>query len=433
MNRQALWSIGLIGGAILLAALLIILRPEPEAVERTDVVPLVETVDFKAATVPIPVIASGTVEPSEEVVIAPQVTGKISYVNPAFREGGVVLAGATLVQIEADDFRNQVRIAQADVAAQELSVLQAREEVDIARDELDRFSDRETTSSGAKDKINGGNDASRILPPPSGDATIQSSERRQSVEPRKANSLATREPQLRAAEAARERAAANLAVARTSLGRTRAVAPFRGLVREENASVGTIVQPGQALGSIVSASAHEIRLSLTQDEMALLPDLMQRGSRNVPASVFYEYGGQTYRWNATVDRVDAILDANTRNVEVFLRVPAPLTGGKLVGEEGASASSGPPLLLSAFVTAEINGTSKDSYAIVPSTALRPGNEVWLVRDGKLKIVPVRVLQRTDDSAFVTTPELAKGGLLVTSNLTSAIDGLAVRVASKKAQ
>ena len=432
MNRQALWSIGLIGGAILLAAILIVLRPEPEAIERTDLAPLVEVLPFKAATVPIPVVASGTVEPSEEVVIATQVSGKISYVNPAFREGGVVSAGATLIQIEADDFRNQVRIAQADVAAQELSVLQAREEVDIARDELKRFSNREMGSPG-DDNTTGGNLGSRIRPPSSGDVTGQAASADQITEPRKANVLATREPQLRAAEAARERAVANLAVAQLSLGRTRALAPFRGLVREENASVGTIVQPGQALGSIVSASAHEVRLSLTQDEMALLPGLMQRGSRKVPAIVLYEYGGQTFRWNAIVDRVDTILDANTRNVEVFLRVPSPLTGGRLVGAETDVAGAGPPLLLSAFVTAELNGTSRDSYTIVPSTALRPGNEVWLVRDGKLKIVPVRVLQRTDDSAFVTTPELAKGGLLVTSNLAAAIDGLEVRVAGQNVQ
>ncbi len=422
MSKQVKYSLLFIGGAILLSALMIWLRPDPEEQERVEAVPLVEAVAFEAAAGPIPVIASGTVQAREEVTIGAQVAGRLAYVHPAFREGGTVPAGATLLRIEANDFQNQVRIAQADVAAQNVAVLQAQEEVAIAREELERFGAREAGLAAAS--------GSQILPPEEL-AAARNAQRQSTVS---TNGLATREPQLRSAEAARDRANASLDVAQLSLSRTRISAPFTGLVREENVSVGTLVQPGQALGSVVSTSSYEVRLSITPDEAALIPGLLGAGRSGIPAAVFYDFGGLTYRWDAVVDRADSSLDAQTRNVEVFLRVSSPLTGGRLVAEEGVeSVSPAPPLLLGAFVRAEITGSSIDSYAAIPAPALRPGNEIWVVRDGKLQILPVRVIQRTDDLAYVTTPSLAQGGYLVTSSLGAPVNGMAVRLAVGSAE
>ncbi|MDG2004028.1 MAG: hypothetical protein P8J20_11925, partial [Novosphingobium sp.] len=51
---------------------------------------------------------------------------------------------------------------------------------------------------------------------------------------------------------------------------------------------------------------------------------------------------------------------------------------------------------------------------------------WVVRGGKLRILAVRVIQRTDDVAYVTAPSISKGGLLVTNSLRAPVDGMAVR-------
>lgn len=423
MSKQLKYSLLLLLGAIAIGALMVWLRPEPVEEERVETVPLVEAVPFEAAAGPIPVMASGTVQPREQVVIGAQVAGRLAYVHPQFREGGVVPAGATLLRIEAADFQNQVRIAEADVAAQNVAVLQAQEEVAIAEDELARFAAREATMGG-RSSIDPNDYAARIMPPEqlaqrgqaSGGGAVN------------ANPLATREPQLRSARAARDRANANLAVAQLSLSRTRVSSPFRGLVQDENVSVGTLVQPGQALGTLVDSRAFEVRLSLTADEAALIPGLMQGSGARLPASVFYDYGGLTYRWDARIDRADPSLDPQTRNVEIFLQVPNPMTGGQLVADNGEeSAAPAPPLLLGAFVRAEINGAVLDNYAAIPANALRPGNEVWVVRDGVLRILPVRVIQRSDDVAYITTPSLADGGRIVTSSLAAPTEGMAVRV------
>ncbi len=412
MNRQFIWSAGLLGGAVLIAVLMVWLRPAPLQEEPVVEAPLVEVVAFNAASGPIPVLGSGTVQARDEVTVGVQVAGRLTYVNPAFREGGIVPTGVTLLRIDPAEFRNDVRIARADVAAQDVAVLQAQEEVAIASDELRRFAERESLGAGAVSEA-------EILAPRGLDAgdAIPS-------EPA-SSGLATREPQLRSAQAARERAAAGLADAQLALSRTRVTAPFGGLVRSEDAALGSLVQPGQALGSIVSTASYEVRLSFTADEAALIPGLLEGARARIPASVTYEYGGKLYRWDGYVDRASAILDAATRNVEVFVRVPAPISGGRAVDE--GDTGNAPPLLLGAFVNAQITGASLDSYAEVPAIAVRPGNEIWVVRDGKLNVLPVRVIQRTDELAYISTPSLAEGGQLIVSALRAPINGMALRV------
>lgn len=428
MSRQAILALAVLLGAIVIAALMVLLRPSPEEQLRDERAPLVRTIPFKPGSGPIAVLGSGTVQPIEEVTVSAQVDGRLVYVNPNFREGRMVGSGAVLFRIEPDDYQNRVRSAQADVAAQEVAVLQASEETEIAKEELRRFANRQQRDLLAE-TIDEGDYASRILPPR--DLQEAASQRASSriAREKEATSLATREPQLRSARAARERAAAQLADARLALNRTSVSAPFAGLVRSETASVGTLVQPGQELGSIVAISAFEVRVSLTEDEAALIPGLLNGNRSRIPAEIFFDYGKVTYRWDALVDRASTLLDPETRTIDVFLRVPNPLRGGMRVSDEGgdSSASTAPPLLVGSFVRARITGASGVPYAEIPAQYLRPGNEIWVVRDGKLRILPVRVIQRNDKIAYVSTPTLAEGGQLVTSPLRAPVNGMAVRV------
>lgn len=429
MSRQAILALAVLGGAILLAVLMVTLRPEPEEQERVEQEPLVETVAFERGTGPLEVRGSGTVQARETVTVGAEVSGRLVYVNPAFQEGRIVPRGATLFRVNPVDFQNQVRSARADVAAQDVAVLQAREEVEIARDELERFARRQATREVLQAGIDPDDYAARILPPTMLARQGFSGGEGAAGEPAAAPSrLATREPQLRSAQAARERAAANLEAAQLTLSRTRISAPFGSLVQEESAAVGTLVQPGQMLGTLVATDAFEVRVALTEDEAALIPSLLRPGGGRIPASVFFDYGGITYRWEAFVDRADPILDPETRTIDVFLQVPSPLQSGQPVDSDGPP---GPPLLLGSFVDARMTGETSVPFARIPIRALRPGNQVWVVRDGRLRILPVRVIQRTDEVAYVTTPSLAVGGRIVTSNLRAPTDGMRVRLSSQQ--
>lgn len=423
MSKQAKWSILLLVGAIAIAALMIVLRPEPEEQEAPVSVPLVQTAPYQVSTGAIEIYGTGTVQPLEEVTLGAEVSGRLVYVNPAFKEGNRVPSGAVLFRIDPSDYNNRVRSAQADIAAQDVAVMQAQEEMTIAAAELERFADRQATRAELSRSIDANDYAARILPPEGlGSAAPQVA----APEAAEANVLATREPQLRSAQAARERAEAQLADARLALSRTVVRAPFAGIVRSESASVGTLVQPGQALGSLVASTSYEVRISLTEAEAVLVPALFEAGRVRVPAEVTLDYGDHAYRWSAYVDRVDPILDPETRTIDVFLRVPNPMRGGVPVDAGAETAVAPPPLLLGSFVSAAITGGSTQPFARIPLEALRPDNRVWVLRDGKLAIVPVEVLQRTDTFAYVTGEGLGEGGYVVTSPLRTPVQGMPLR-------
>ena len=330
--------------------------------------------------------------PSAEVDIIPQVGGKVAWIDPGFQSGGRVAAGQTLFRIEEEDYLYRVREAEAELEAKRVELLKAREKAEVARTEYAQFSGRLAD----------------------GDAAA-----------RPANPLTLREPQLKAAEAAFDREEARVAEAKLALSRTRVRAPFDGYVRDESVDLGQFLAAEQAVGRLFAADAVEVVVPLSDANAALIPGLwdLQAGNaeRQVPARVTARYGEGRRAWDGYVDRAEASLDAQTRTIDVIVRVPQPFARG--AAEDAAGA---PPLLIGKFVEVAIEGSAPEAYWRIPRAALQPGNEVWAVGgDGAVRIVPVRILQRADDEAYVVG-SLEGGQLVVTGGLQYATEGMRVQ-------
>lgn len=435
MRRQFIIGALIIAAAVAIGALLIWSRPEPEKKAEDDRAPLVQVAPIEIRSGKLAVSGSGTVRAAEEVNLAAEVAGKLVYVNPSLREGQNIGNGAVLFRIDPTDYRNAVQSAQADIAARRVDVLQAREEMTIARAELDQFAQRAESSDA---KLYAGVDendyAARILPPES--LAKQASEtQKNSNSNNQTNRLATREPQLRSARAGLQRAQAGLADANSALNRTTVRSPFAGIVRSEEIAKGSYVAPGQTLGSIVNSDSFEAVIPLSEKEASLIPSLFAGG--RIEASVFFEYGGERYRWQAYVDRVSNVLNPQTRTIDLFLRIPNPLRGGVPAalkeGGQGkeALASRAPPLLVGSFIDASIDGMELETYASLPLAALRPGNQIWLVEKGRVKVVDITILQRNDVEILVLSNGLSANSKVIVGGLATAIAGQKVRTPEKK--
>lgn len=369
--------------SLAIAALLISRAPEPTRTDPPAQIPFAQTGLAAAGSGPIPVYGAGTVRPTAEIDIAPQVSGRVVSVDPRFRSGGRVAAGQTLFRIEDDDYRYQVEEAEANLAARRVALLEEQERSEIARTQYELYADSRDGSASGQD----------------------------------ASPLTLREPQLDAAIAAVQRDEARLASVNLALSRTVVTAPFAGFVREESVDQGQIVAAGQPVGRLFASDAVEVVVPLSDADAALVPGLWaMEGAARAPARVIAEYGSGSYAWEGYVDRAEAFLDAQTRTVDVVVRVPDPFPTG---------AAGAPPLLVGEFVEVEIEGIEVGAYFRVPRAALQPGDEVWMVRDGAVTIVPVRVLQRADDEVFVTG-SLAHGAAVVTGGLPFATEGMPVQ-------
>ena len=386
---------GILGVSVALAALLISLAPEPTRTEQPPQVPFVQTGLVAAGSGPVPVFGSGTVRPAAEVDIVPQVGGKVVWVEPAFQSGGRMTAGQTLFRLEEIDYQHRVREAEANVAVSRVALLKEQEQASIARAQHDLYAARQGNASSDDN----------------------------------ANPLALREPQLKAAQAALDRDEARLADANLALRRTQVTAPFDGYVQEESVDTGRIVAAGQPVARVFASDAVEIVVPLSDSDAALIPGLWSLsagdGNRRVAARVVARFGEGAYAWRGYVDRGETSLDRQTRTIDVIVRVPDPFRAGR--STDGTVPPGGsPPLLVGKYVEVEINGIERDDYYLVPRAALQSGNEVWIVRDGgAVHIVPVQVLQRTGDKAYVTG-DLESGQAVVTGGIRFATEGMRVQ-------
>ena len=386
---------GILGVSVALAALLISLAPQPTRTEQPPQIPFVQTGLVTAGSGPIPVFGSGTVRPSAEIDVVSQVGGRIAWVNPGFLSGGRIATGDTLFRIEEVDYRYRVQEAEASLAASQLALLREEEQASIARAQHDLYTARKGNA-------------------PSDD---------------NANPLALREPQLKAAQAALDRDEARLADANLALRRTQVTAPFDGYVQEESVDAGRIVAAGQPVARVFASDAVEIVVPLSDSDAALIPGLWSLsagdGNRSVVARVVARFGVGSYAWTGYVDRGEPYLDRQTRTIDVIVRVPDPFRSGRPMDGTVQSGAS-PPLLVGKYVEVEINGLERDDFFLVPRAALQSGNEVWIVRDGgTVHIVPVQVLQRTGDRAYVTG-DLENGHDVVTGGIRFTTEGMRVQ-------
>lgn len=400
--RRLLLPGGILLGAVVVAAIMIRLRPEPPLREPPSRLPFVTTAPADALQGSIPVFGAGTVRPRAEIDVAAQINGKVAWVDPAFQSGGRVDAGQVLFRIDDADYRNRVQQASANVAAQQVALLQAEEEARIARAEYEGFQRRRSdgTASG------------------------------------EASPLTLREPQLAAARAALARDSAALADAELALSRTEVQAPFSGIVRSESVDPGQFVGPGQSVGRLYADDAVEVVVPLSDADAALIAGLWDLvagdGNRSVRATVSAGYGDGVYTWAGYVDRAEAALDEQTRTIDVVVRIPNPMAGGTRAGDASAGGDmmDTPPLLVGQFVEVQIDGAAPETYYAIPRAGLRTGNEVWALRGGNMvTIVPVRVLQRADDLVYVTGG-LEDGQEVVVSGIQIATEGMAVRTGAE---
>ncbi len=386
-------AVAILAGSGYFAYYLVSQAPEPERTEPPPQIPFAQTGRVAAGSGAIPVYGAGTVRPSAEVDIAPLVSGRVVWLDPGFQSGGRIKSGQLILRIDNADYLQRLREAEADLDTHRVALFVAQEKGAFARAEFEEYS-RQQLEAGV----------------PVG----------------KPGPLALREPEIKAAQAAIHRVEVQIAGAKLALSRTELRAPLDGHVVDESVDVGQFVAAGQTVGRLIAAGAVEVVVPLSDANAALIPGLWKLragdGERRVTVRVTARFDDDSYVWKGYVDRAEVSIDEQTRTIDAIVRVPNPFSAG--VPTSGAGDA--PPLLVGKFVEVEIEGLAPESYFRVPRAALQPGNEVWTVSEDKtVSIVPVHVLQRVNDEAFIVAA-LEDQQLVITGGLQFVTEGMIVQ-------
>jgi len=402
--------------ALAIAVVLVIMRPKAERLVPVDRGLLVEVLPAKAEDIQMVVESFGTVAPRESLKLVAQVRGQIVEIDPAFKEGSFVQKETRMIQIDPRTFelaverrKVQIKQAEAELKSLEQQVVNLKARMEIARSDvklakneylrLKKLIDRKVIAQSQLDK--------------SEQAYLASQERLQALD----NQMALIGPQREQLIAARDMARVMHQEAKLDLERSSIVAPFKGWVLEKAIEVGQHVNIGQQLGKIYSSGQLDIEVRIPAKDLNWFPADMGQETP-ILADVVFKNAGDEHVWNGRVARIKAMMDERTRTLPMVIEID----------ETPNSEHSQNPLRLrpGMFVTVRIKGKKIQNVFVLPRYLVYPGDAVYTVKDDTLKSNTVKILRGYKDSVIIGEG-LSEGELIVTSPLSSPVDGMIVRL------
>lgn len=363
---------------LLIAAALYWFRPQPKLrPPAVDIVPVVSVMEAQPATQILQVHTQGTVAPRRAIALVAEVSGRVLELNERFADGGAFVEGDVLVTLNDKDYQYQLIEAESQVAM-------AARELALEKGQA-RQAKREWRDLGNQE----------------------------------ANALSLRQPQVQAAQSQLAAARAQRDLARLNIQRTTLVAPFSGRAQQRYVDTGQYVTAGMTVADIYDSSSAEIRLPLSDRQLAFLD--VRAGQLLAPEEqplvvLSAVVGGQQRQWQGRLVRIDASVDENTRFYSAIARVPQPFDLQRHAY----------PLVMGLFVEAAITGRSIDDVIGVPEKALVDRQWVYVVNNG---VVEKRVIERIRNEAgqVLIRGELAAGDQIIVSDPRVLAEGMPVTV------
>lgn len=369
-----------IGGLVVAGVATLKPKPAPLAVEKPHP-PIVNTWAVQTQTKALSVFSQGTVEPKREIELVSEVAGRIVHTNKNFVSGGFAQRNNTLVQIDPRDY--------------ELALVKAEANV---------------------------KDAEQLLATEQGRARQAKREWRDLGNP-EANTLFLRKPQLAASEAHLRSAQADRDRAKLDLERSAISLPFDGRVRTTHVNLGQYVTPGTPIAQVFDTRVAQVRLPLTDRQIALLalPSNPSDDVQTAPAAVTIRgtIGGQIHSWEGRLVRTDASIDTRSRLYYAVAEIDAPFS---------ATQKQPVPLVVGLFVEAQIQGRELTNIVELPKQALFNRDQLYvLMENSRVEQRQVEVLHRDGERTWVRGPQ-PEGTRVITNKQNQLSEGLAVLAA-----
>lgn len=383
-KKTLLISLGvLVAGA---ALILLIFNTEPEA-QRSgatkETAMLVNTVQVERSNFTPTINAMGTVVPSQDVMLSPRVGGQIIELSENFTPGEYIEEGEMLLQIDPADYQNalQQRKSELQQAQTNLEIEMGRQ--NVARQDYELLDDSLTNEN---------------------------------------RSLVLREPQLNAARSNVQSAEAAVEQAQLNLERTTIRAPFDAYILSRNVNLGSQVSPGDELARLVGRDTYWIETTVPLRHLRYI-NIPQNGDEGSPVTIrnrsVWEEGESR---QGTLFRLVGTLTDETRLARVLVEVDDP--HGYL--DEN---NDQPRLMIGSFVEANIQAQELQDVVRLSRDYVRQDNTIWVNENDTLRIRNANILFRDAYYAYITEG-LEDGEHVVTTNLTTVVDGSPLRLESE---
>ena len=379
-ERRLKWglSIGVIVASIVIAGVLVATKQEPPRAEKPLEGTLVEVIQIDTSRHAVDLHAKGTVVPAMEVMLQPEVGGRVTWQSGELVPGGRFKKDQPILKVDPRDYKLAVESAKSQVRSARLELTLERRRGEVAKREWESFGKMDATDEQ--------------------------------------RALAQREPQLEAMRLALRAAQSSLDKAALDLKRTTLRAPFNAMVVTESVDPGQLISPQTTVARLVGTDEYHVQVSVPVASLRTIRARSEDGPGS-PASIVQRVGQGTIERQGEVIRQLPDLDPGGAMARILVRIEKPL------GKKGEL-----PLLLGSFVDVATEAQPINDAIRVPRVALRNGRNVYVMNaQNLLEIREVDIAWSEPDSVLVT------GGLgpnerVVISRIATPIPNMLLRTA-----
>lgn len=356
------------------------LRQPPEKKEEVKKDLLVEVIPAVRLQDNLKVNSQGTVEPKIKSTLVSEVNGKITWVSPAFVNGGLFKKGEILIKVDARDYQTSLKTAEANLARAEATLEEEKARAKVAEKEWQDFMEGE------------------------------------------APDLYLRKPQLAREFANVQAAQADVERAQRELDRTNIKASFNGLVKQKQADLGQFVNKGTPVADLYGTDTAEIRLPVSDLDVSFLSfdsayELKLQQPKVELSSVI---SGEEKSWLGTIVRSEGVIDTRTRMVYLVAEIHDPY------GIESAHSA----IEFGRFVQASIVGKQVENLVLMPRDLVFEEDKAIIANGDSLEIRNVTITKLDKRFAYVSNG-LSAGELLISTNIKNPLNGASIRILQEK--
>jgi len=361
------------------AVLLMKTKETPEQKPEEMPIPIVDVTQVEQKTVSLNLPSYGVVTPKYKTQLVTEVQGRMLTISPQFVAGGIVRKGDQLAQIEPSDYEADLMQAEATLAQATAALNE-----EIARGEVAKIEFK---------------DYDKGLPP----------------------ELGLRIPQLKKEQANVKYAQAALARAQRNLERTVIRAPFDGIIKARNVDLGQYVTLGTNLGELYDTRIAEIRLPISNDDLAYLESV---DNPDTEVTLSASLAGKMNSWEGNIIRSEGVIDADNRMVYLVAEIKDPY-----LREHKKQGSL--PLKYGSFVNAVIKGRTVDGIVKLPRHVVR-NDHVALINDKNIvEMRHVNVVRSDLEHVFIKD-SLKTGERVAITHFSNMANGQLVKVIGEEA-
>lgn len=356
-------------------------KDPPHAVHKER--PLkVEALTVTKENLPVQLSGHGQLMSLRQVTLAAQVSGTITYVHPRLKSGEVIQQGELLFSIDDLDYKTDYEINQ-----ERLKILE--KDLSLARKELSRV--KNLYDKNKVGSISG----------------VEAAEK----------AVNTAADKLAQVQQARTRAKINL-------DRCHIKAPFTCRIISYQIEQDQYVTPGMSALTIADDSFLEVEVPLYGKDAVnwLTMDEHQKTQNwfGTPAQV-----AVIVRWTespatafqGTLHRI-ADYSSKTRSLKAVIRL------------DSQSPAAPFPLVAGMFVSVEIPGKVMEKVIQVPRSAVSFENTVYIIRENRLRTIPVEVARVQGEFAYISSG-LEEGEQIITTRLIDPLENSLLEIIGDK--